>query len=267
MTTGTNTPETRSASRWTGALPVCAVSTSRAICASAVSAPTCVARTTRRPPALTVAPATSEPGLHLDRHRLAGQHAHVDGGRRPPRRRRRSRPSRRGEPRSGRPRRAARPGRAARRRRRRGPRRPWRRAPAARSARRPRGAWRGPRSSARRGGTSSRRRRSRGRSRPIPLRASGMSSNVHPHAGHRPRSPRNSAYTRPQPRGEHADGHERVHRRRRRGAGSPTPRGGTARRPRARPAWRGSAPATASCRTAAPGSSRSAAAAATAARR
>ena len=46
-------------------------STSRAICASAVSAPTFVARTTRRPPALTVAPATSSPGRHLDRHRLA----------------------------------------------------------------------------------------------------------------------------------------------------------------------------------------------------
>ena len=36
--------------------------TSAAICASAVSAPTAVARTTSRPPALTVAPATSEPG-------------------------------------------------------------------------------------------------------------------------------------------------------------------------------------------------------------
>ena len=62
ITTGTNTPATRSASRWTGALPVCASVTSRAICASAVSAPTLVARTTSRPPALTVAPATSEPG-------------------------------------------------------------------------------------------------------------------------------------------------------------------------------------------------------------
>ena len=62
ITTGTKTPETRSASRWTGALPVCASSTSRAIWASAVSAPTFVARTTSRPPALTVAPATSVPG-------------------------------------------------------------------------------------------------------------------------------------------------------------------------------------------------------------
>ena len=59
---GTKTPETRSASRCTGALPDCASVTSRAIWASAVSAPTFVARTTSRPPALTVAPATSSPG-------------------------------------------------------------------------------------------------------------------------------------------------------------------------------------------------------------
>ena len=62
ITTGTKTPATRSASRWTGALPDCASVTSLAICASAVSAPTFVARTTSRPPALTVAPATSSPG-------------------------------------------------------------------------------------------------------------------------------------------------------------------------------------------------------------
>ena len=61
-TTGTKTPETRSASRWTGALPDCASVTRRAIWASAVSAPTFVARTTSRPPALTLAPATSSPG-------------------------------------------------------------------------------------------------------------------------------------------------------------------------------------------------------------
>ena len=40
ITTGTKTAETRSASRSTGALPVCASSTKRAIRASAVSAPT-----------------------------------------------------------------------------------------------------------------------------------------------------------------------------------------------------------------------------------
>ena len=62
MTTGTNTAETRSASRCTGALPVWASVTRRAIWASAVSAPTRVARTTSRPPALTVAPATASPG-------------------------------------------------------------------------------------------------------------------------------------------------------------------------------------------------------------
>ena len=62
MTIGTNTAEIRSASRCTGALPVWASSTSRAIWASLVSAPTRVARTTSRPPALTVAPVTASPG-------------------------------------------------------------------------------------------------------------------------------------------------------------------------------------------------------------
>ena len=38
-----------------------------------------VARTIRRPPALTVAPATVVAGADLDGHGLAGQHAHVDG--------------------------------------------------------------------------------------------------------------------------------------------------------------------------------------------
>ncbi len=61
-TTGTNTAETRSASRWTGALPAWASDTSRAIWPSAVSDPTRVARTTSRPPAFTVAPTTSSPG-------------------------------------------------------------------------------------------------------------------------------------------------------------------------------------------------------------
>ncbi len=62
ITTGTKIADTRSASRCTGALPVCASVTSRPIWASAVSAPILVARTTRRPPALTVAPTTSSPG-------------------------------------------------------------------------------------------------------------------------------------------------------------------------------------------------------------
>ncbi len=62
MTMGTNTADTRSASRWTSALPFWASSTRRAIWASWVSEPTRVASTTRRPPALTVAPTTVSPG-------------------------------------------------------------------------------------------------------------------------------------------------------------------------------------------------------------
>jgi hypothetical protein len=61
MTTGTNTAETRSASRCTGALPFCASVTSRVIRASSVSAPTRVARTTRRPEVLTHPPVTASP--------------------------------------------------------------------------------------------------------------------------------------------------------------------------------------------------------------
>ena len=61
ITIGTKTPEIRSARRWARALPVCASSTSLAICASWVSAPTRVASTTSRPPALTVAPTTASP--------------------------------------------------------------------------------------------------------------------------------------------------------------------------------------------------------------
>ncbi len=61
-TTGTKTAEIRSASRSTGALVRWASSTSRVIWASWVSAPTRVARTTRRPEALTVEPTTTSPG-------------------------------------------------------------------------------------------------------------------------------------------------------------------------------------------------------------
>ena len=45
-----------------------------------VSAPTAVARTTRRPPWLIVAPVTASPGDHLDGHGLAGQHRLVHRG-------------------------------------------------------------------------------------------------------------------------------------------------------------------------------------------
>jgi len=62
MTMGTKIAEIRSARRWTSALPVWASVTSWAMRASAVSAPTRVASTTRRPDALTVAPTTASPG-------------------------------------------------------------------------------------------------------------------------------------------------------------------------------------------------------------
>ena len=48
-TTGTNTDDTRSASRCTGALPVWALSTAAAIWASSVSLPTRSARAIKRP--------------------------------------------------------------------------------------------------------------------------------------------------------------------------------------------------------------------------
>ena len=80
-TTGTNTADTRSARRCTGALPLWASVTSRPMRASAVSAPTRVARTTRRPPALTVPPVTASPGPTSTGHALAGQERGVDGRR------------------------------------------------------------------------------------------------------------------------------------------------------------------------------------------
>ncbi len=61
MTTGTKTAEMRSASRWAAALPFWASSTSFAIRANWVSAPTRVASTTSRPPAFRVAPVTVSP--------------------------------------------------------------------------------------------------------------------------------------------------------------------------------------------------------------
>ena len=79
-TIGTKTLETRSTSRWIGAFPDCASATSLAICASAVSSPTFVARTTSRPNVLTVAPATEAPARDVDRYRLAREHRLVDRG-------------------------------------------------------------------------------------------------------------------------------------------------------------------------------------------
>ena len=60
-TTGTKTALTRSASRWIGAFPVWAASTSAVSWARTVWAPTEVARTTSRPWALTVPPVTWSP--------------------------------------------------------------------------------------------------------------------------------------------------------------------------------------------------------------
>ena len=129
-------------------------STSRAIWASAVSAPTRVARTTRRPPAFTVAPVTASPGPDLDGHALAGEQRRVDGrgALDPPRRR--SRPSRRGARRTGRRRRARSIGIRDLRRRRGARRRPWPPARAAPGGRRRPGAWPAPRGSGRRGSSA-----------------------------------------------------------------------------------------------------------------
>ena len=51
-----------SASRWIGAFDPCASSTSRTICARAVSLPTLVARKVNEPLLLSVAPMTASPG-------------------------------------------------------------------------------------------------------------------------------------------------------------------------------------------------------------
>ena len=150
---GRTPPEIRSASRCTGALPLCASSTSLAIWASWVSAPTRVARTTSRPPAFTVAPDHRVARPDLDGHRLAGQHARRRRPSDPPRRPRPSRPSPRAARRTGRRRRAARSGSAAHGRPA-APRRPWRPAPAAPAAPPRPAASTVPRSTARPAGTS-----------------------------------------------------------------------------------------------------------------
>ncbi len=135
ITTGTKTPEMRSASRCTWVLPCWASSTRRAICASWVSLPTRVARTT-----------SAAAGVHgrtghrrrPGRPRPAPTRRSASRRRRPTcrsRRRRRWRPSRPGRTTNSSPTpQLGRPG-AASRRRRAAPRRPWRRAPcSARSA-------------------------------------------------------------------------------------------------------------------------------------
>ena len=62
ITMGTKTPATWSASRWIGALVPCAASTSRTICASAVSLPTASVRTIAEPAPFTVPPISRSPG-------------------------------------------------------------------------------------------------------------------------------------------------------------------------------------------------------------
>jgi hypothetical protein len=76
ITMGTNTADTRSARRCTGALPVCASMTSLAICASAVSAPT-LAADEQASPDVDGRARDLRAGRDLDRHRLAREHAHV----------------------------------------------------------------------------------------------------------------------------------------------------------------------------------------------
>ena len=61
MTTGTNTPLTRSASREMGALELAAASTSLTMRLSAVSSPTLVTRKRKLPEVFTVAPTTLSP--------------------------------------------------------------------------------------------------------------------------------------------------------------------------------------------------------------
>ncbi len=163
ITIGTKTPEIRSASRWTGALPFWASSTSRAIWASWVSAPTRVARTTtsghrrsrsrRRPRS----PGPPRPGTGSPVS-IEASTADVPLSTMPsvaifsPGRTTNVSPTTRSDGRH----RAPRASRAARRP-------PWRPAPSATGGRPRPGAWRASRTSARRAGTWSRRRPPPGR--------------------------------------------------------------------------------------------------------
>ena len=78
ITIGTNTAEIRSARRCTSALPVWASSTSRPICASAVSAPTRVARTIESPAGVDRGTRDRIAGVDLDGHRFTGEQRGVD---------------------------------------------------------------------------------------------------------------------------------------------------------------------------------------------
>ena len=239
-----------------GALPVCASLTSRPIWASAVSAPTCVARTTRRPPAFTVAP---DDLVARRASRPASTRRSGATGRRrrsPPRRRRRWRSSRPAARRSG-------------------------RRPAARRS----GTRRSPPLGIQHGdvlGAELEQRRERGARAPLGARlevAAGEDERRHDRrdlevdrvCSRRPGTsrartpcacpprpaPRKQSAATDQPQAASVPTRDRAcPSSPRRGAGCARRRGGTAGRPRARPASRARARPTASSRTAARGSSR-----------
>ena len=77
---GTNTPQIRSASRWTRDLSACACSTRAIRCASWVSWPVLAARTISRPLTTTVPGGDGAALGDLGGHRLPGHHAGVHGG-------------------------------------------------------------------------------------------------------------------------------------------------------------------------------------------
>ena len=79
-TTGTNTADTRSTSRWIGAFAACASSTSRMICASTVCVPTAATCITTRPSPFTLPPGERLARAARHRQRLAGEHGLVDLG-------------------------------------------------------------------------------------------------------------------------------------------------------------------------------------------
>ena len=80
ITIGTKTPEIRSARRCTSALPFCASSTSRAICASWVSDADAGGAHDEPAPGVDGRSDDGVAGADLDGHGLAGEHGGVDGG-------------------------------------------------------------------------------------------------------------------------------------------------------------------------------------------
>ena len=229
MTTGTNTAETRSASRCTAALPAWA-----SLDQPADLGELGVGADPRR--AHDEAPADVDRRADRRRRRrststgtrLAGQHRRVDrGGALDDDAVGRDLLAR-AAPRTGRRRRARRRGCGARRRRA-ARRRPWRRARAAPAAPPPTGASRGPRRSARRGRRSSRRRRPRGRSRRAPRGRVERSELIRMPVI--PASPRNSAHSDQTNAASMPTRDQRVHRRGAVAQVGPARPGGTASAP------------------------------------